>query len=147
MCSNVWSTRAKSCTFGRPLVPSFFIWSKDGDAMFLGARLLREGHAVRMYINHAESKLVGDGIVPKASSATPRRDEVVFFDSTGFGFAADRLRRAGYKVISGGAFADKLEYDRGYGISVMRDVGIPVPETHEFSSGGEARMFLQGRDP
>src|SRR6266516_519874 len=123
-------------------MPNFFIYSKDGDSVFLGSRLLREGHAVRMHIHNRVSKLVGDGFVPKAS-ATPRRDELVLFDTTGFGREADRLRRAGYKVISGGAFADKLERDRGFGMRVMQDAGIPIPETREFSNVAEARMFLR----
>src|SRR5436190_11657735 len=129
-------------------MPDVFIYSKDGDSMApLGQRLLREGHAVRMFTFNKESKLVGDGLVPKAPTGIPRKGELVIFDTTGFGREADRLRRGGWKVISGGVFADRLEYDRGFGIQVMRDAGIPVPETHEFKTANEARMFLQGRDP
>src|SRR5947207_8459176 len=125
-------------------MPDFFIYSKDGDSMApLGQRLLREGHAVRMFTFNKESKLVGDGLVPKAPTGIPRKGELVIFDTTGFGREADRLRRGGWKVISGGVFADRLEYDRGFGIQVMRDAGIPVPETHEFKTANEARTFLK----
>jgi phosphoribosylamine--glycine ligase len=128
-------------------VPKFFIWSKDGDSVFLASRLLREGHDVRVYIHNKESKDVGRGMVPLVATPAPRKGETVIFDAVGFGYASDMLRRRGFSVISSGAFGDRLEHDRGFAISVMRDAGIAVPDTREFSKVDEARRFLREQDP
>lgn len=127
-------------------MPNFFIWSKDGDALFLAQRLAREGHSVRMHIHKKESQLVGAGLIQKANVANPRKGELVIFDMVGFGKEAERLKRQGFKVLGGCALADKLELDRGFAMRLMRESGIEVPETQEFDRLDQARSFLAKRE-
>lgn len=118
----------------------FNIVSETADGMGFGARLIQEGHDVRMWIRNAEAKSVGDRIVPKVGDfedlivdASPDND-VFIFDVSGNGVFADYLYRAGFPVLGGSVLADRLERDREFGASIMRRCDIEVPETLSFTS-------------
>ena len=56
---------------------------------------------------------------------------------------ADDLRRKGYSVLGSSVFGQKLEHDRKFGLDVMKQCGIPVPESQEFSRIEDGLKFLQ----
>jgi phosphoribosylamine--glycine ligase len=128
-------------------VASFFFHSNDGDSLPVVQRLIREGHTARMYIANKESKKVGEGLVPKATSLSPKKGDIIVFDMTGYGKVADLMRKQGYQVIGGSHLADQLERDRGFAMTVMRNADIPVPETVEFRDLRDADRFLSKRNP
>ncbi|HYZ62301.1 MAG TPA: hypothetical protein VE650_07585, partial [Acetobacteraceae bacterium] len=71
------------------------------------------------------------------------RDGLVLFERVGDGARQDRLRAEGYHVIGGSALGDRLEYDRAYGQSVLREVGVATAEARSFATASEASAWLQ----
>lgn len=124
-------------------MPEFFIWSESGEAAFLGRRLKKEGHKVRMWVKDPHAKDVYRGIIPLSPIADPKKGEIIVFDTVTFGAMADMYKRRGYKVIGGATFADTIEIHRPVGTKLMRDMGIKVPETHVFANLSKGQEFLK----
>lgn len=133
----------------------FAYYSVEGESLWCAQRLHDEGHEVLLYIDKrygSYAQKVGDGLVPK----TTRLDEwlqfgaapnaISFFDFTGAGELADRLRRAGRLVLCGGSFCDKLEEDRPGGMDFAARHGIQAPPSYKFSTISAAVKWLE-RDP
>lgn len=123
---------------------SFFLASESGDVAFLGLRLAREGHTVRLGIENRKCRRFYDGLLPKATG--PRSGDIVLFDACGKARQGATLRANGYAVIGGNALEHTLEEDRAAGQALMREVGIETPETHTFRTTIEAAHFLRGVD-
>jgi len=127
----------------------FNIVSETADGMGFGARLVQEGHDVRMWIRNADARSVGDNIVEKVGDfedllvEADRNTDVFVFDVSGNGVLADYTRREGFSVLGGSVIADRLERDRSFGAGVMRDCGIEVPETVSFTSFAEGREHVE----
>ncbi len=102
-------------------------------------KLREEGHECIMYIKDEASRSVGDGIFWKTTDpdSIVEQADIVLFDDNGMGAKADEYRKAGHRVWNGGQINDKLEYDRLFGMKVMRDHGISIPKTLEVSSCDE----------
>ena len=66
-----------------------------------------------------------------------------FFDTTGYGELADRLRATGKRVVGGGAFMDKLENDRGFGTAFAQKCGVMCPPERKFTSISGAITWLK----
>lgn len=122
--------------------------SETGDGLGFAVRLKDEGERVRMWIRSSDAVQIGNGLIDKVGDfedlvkdATVDED-IFLFDGSGNGFVADALREQGFAVLGGSLVADRLERDRSFGLNVMTDAGISVPETYKFSSWNEARSFV-----
>src|SRR5690606_28744954 len=57
----------------------------------------------------------------------------------------DALRRAGFNVIGGSAYGDRLENDRSFGQQAMRAAGMQIAPSFAFDSFGTAVDFILTR--
>jgi phosphoribosylamine--glycine ligase len=114
-------------------------------------RLLASGHEVRVHRSDPDSADILSGLVPEAQ---PLDDELpwvtatqglIVFESTGAGERQDALRRAGHRVVGGSALGDRLELDRAFGQSVLRDAGLAIAPSYEVSGWDEAIAFVERR--
>jgi phosphoribosylamine-glycine ligase len=121
---------------------NFLIVSPCGESLMLLENLRSEGHSVVMY--EPKPSRAGDGIVFKTGDLATfaEQADAIIFDDNGEGELADDLRSRGLPVWCGGAFAEKIEYDRSYGMKVFKEYGIPTPETFEVSSVEDVRSCL-----
>lgn len=124
-------------------------------ALSWALRLQAEGHDVLSYSppdkkGVKDDRRVGDGLIPKAASREQwmsfgLKDDTTlwFFDTTGFGELADRLRASGKRVVGGGTFMDKLENDRGFGTAFAQQCGMSCPPERKFTSISAAIAWLR----
>jgi phosphoribosylamine-glycine ligase len=109
------------------------LYSKNGDLSAVAPRI---GASMILTNLLARKKGLYQGlvpIVPSLEAALRDRPEFVLFDMVGdakhkLGELADRLRRR-MPVYGAGALQDRLELDRGFGLSVALEHGIRVPTT------------------
>lgn len=133
-------------------MPRFAIVSPDSTGLSLWKRLYDEGADVLVYIEPLQSKLVGDGIIPKVGSFeqlfawAKQKPTIAFFDASRQGKKADIMRRAGIPVIGGGSLCDRLEEDRSFGEKVGRSLGCPMPPSKEFPTITAAIAYVKGRN-
>lgn len=71
------------------------------------------------------------------------KPKCIVFDFNGKGELADKLRKAGYKVVGGGVMNDRLEYDRLFGLKLMEMCGIKTAKRYEFNNIREVKKFLE----
>jgi phosphoribosylamine---glycine ligase len=122
--------------------------SESGDGFGFAYRCLQEGNDARLWIRSEDGKAIGDNLVPKVGDVedlltdASKDNDVFIFDVTGNGILADYLRKTGYLVFGGSVLADRLERDRGFGLSVMRDCRIAVPRTESFNDFDKAIDFV-----
>jgi phosphoribosylamine--glycine ligase len=122
----------------------------DLGALYL--RLQQEGHEVRVAVSDPEARGTMAGLVPHVPDwraelewvRTAGSDGAILFESVseGFGATQDALRDAGFQVIGGSAFGDRLENDRAFAQSVLADHGFPAGHVHEFSDAACADAFI-----
>jgi phosphoribosylamine--glycine ligase len=123
----------------------------DLGSMYL--RLLGEGHEVRVTVSHPLAQGTMLGLVPLAahwreelSWVRGAGDEgLILFEATGFGELQDELRAAGFNVIGGSAMGDRLEQDRAFGLSLLRDHRLRGAAVAEFQSADVALSDLRER--
>ncbi len=125
----------------------FFI-SRDFSGASLCARLAREGHFVRAYVESPAYRQTLDGVVEKIDHLEDGldwvgRDGLIVCDDTGFGALQDRLRTEGYRVVGGSAGGDRLEDDRGHAQQVFAAHGLRAIPTHVFAGAAEAAAFVE----
>ena len=121
--------------------------SKSGDSLPLAQRVVDEGHRVVFYINDKDARLVGDGMIEKASTKGvlvneggtvntevfnqllhPKPDCIIFdMVGKGFGKAADKFRAKGIPVFGVILLSDKVELDSPYGSDMLKLSGINIP--------------------
>ena len=122
----------------------FVSWeSLSGD---LAWAIKKEGHDVKVWIKREADKDVYEGILDRVENDWQKHVEwadVIIFDDTGFGAEADKLRKAGKKVVGGSVYADKLEDDRDFGQNEMKSVGMLTLPNAEFTNFDEAIKFLE----
>jgi phosphoribosylamine--glycine ligase len=114
-------------------------------------RLVASGHEVRVHRADPDSADILGGLV---AQARPLEEELpwvtatrglLVFESTGWGERQDELRRAGHRVVGGSALGDRLELDRAFGQSVLRDAGFAIAPSYEVSGWDEAIAFVERR--
>jgi phosphoribosylamine---glycine ligase len=125
-----------------------------GDTVDLGDMYLRlqaSGHDVRVYASDKGAHDIMRGMLPFTDDwkrelgwiREAAADGVILFETASRGDAQDELRRDGFKVIGGSAFGDRLENDREYGQSVLRNAGMHTAATHQFQSFDDAVAFVE----
>jgi len=127
-------------------VPNKYLFiSETGDGCGLAMHLQRLGHSVMVHIRERKSALNYDGLLPKVTNWEKflDKDTVVIFDSSGGGKTGDRLRAKGQAVFMGSVFADQLELDRDLAFEFMKQVGIKVPHSEEFTNWEAGRQFAK----
>ncbi len=122
----------------------FLFVSYEGFIHDLAWQVTKEGHEAKYYIK-AGSKDIADGFLEKVDDYKAHVDwtDVIVFDDVGFGADADRLRKAGKRVVGGSAYTDKLELDRDFGQQEMKAAGINTLATHNFTDFDAAIAFLK----
>lgn len=124
-----------------------------GDTCDLGdmyLRLTQAGHEVKVFIADPQAQDIYGGMLDRVDdwqSALPWIREagkagVIVFESAGMGDTQDKLRAAGYHVIGGSAYGDRLESDRQFGQDMFRETGLPTAPTHHFSDYQQAIRFI-----
>ena len=116
-------------------------------------RLKAEGHEVRVSISEPLATGTMAGLVDRVQdwrSALPwvreaGNDGLILFEAVGFGALQDELRNAGYNVIGGSAFGDRLENDRAFALRLLAEHGLRLAEVAEFDSAHEAIDDLKTR--
>lgn len=122
------------------------IYSLEGDSAGLAYQMHREGASVDLFIKNKWARRSMEGIVPHVETleeGLKNKPDYILFDLNGDGAVADKLRSDGWKVINGSKMADRLEFDRSYGVKICQQNGIRVPKTVEFSNVDEAIRYAQ----
>ena len=111
-------------------------------------QVCKEGHEVRYFIDHPESKPIADGFVPKVDDWKEHvdwADVIVFDDTLGQGRLAADLRKRGKKVIGGTPYTDRLEDDRSFGQEELRKAGVEILPFYDFDDFDRAIQFVRER--
>ena len=99
-------------------------------------RLLADGHEVRISVSEPLAAGTMAGLVPRTPD--PRAE----LEATGFGSLQVELREAGFNVIGGSAFGDRLENDRAFAQRLLSRNGLQVAAITEHSSVASALADL-----
>jgi phosphoribosylamine--glycine ligase len=123
----------------------FLFVSHDGLIHDLAWEVLKEGHAVKYCILSKTDQDVADGLLEKVADWQSHKDwaEVIVFDDTGFGEAAEKLRREGRAVVGGTRQSDRLEEDRDFGQEEMKAAGLTTLPNWDFDSFDAAIEFVR----
>jgi phosphoribosylamine---glycine ligase len=122
------------------------IFSKEGDSSGLAWQMQKEGAQVDLFIKEKWARRHMEGIVPHVETleeGLKNKPSFILFDLNGDGEAADKLRADGWKVIGGSKLADRLEFDRAWGVKVCGQYGIKTPGTTEFKNVDDAIVFVK----
>jgi phosphoribosylamine--glycine ligase len=114
-------------------------------------RLIGEGHEVRVSVSEPLAEGTMAGLVPRVDTWESGLDWVrsagaeglILFEAVGFGDLQDELRRQGFNVIGGSAFGDRLENDRAFAFTLLRNSDVNVARVLEFDSNDAALANLQ----
>jgi phosphoribosylamine---glycine ligase len=126
-------------------VTNFLFVSIEALSTDLAWQLTKAGHSVKFFTKSQGEKDVGDGFVEKADAWEPLKDwaEVIVFDDIGFGELAEKLRAEGKAVVGGSPYTDKLENDREFGQTELRNAGVNTLQSWNFTSFDEAVEFVK----
>lgn len=118
--------------------------SVAGDGVWFQHILAKEGHHVDWIVSSEKDATTLSGIVPPPLSKVPSPAgyDLIVFDSSGLGEAADDARLS-TPVVGSSELADHLEHDRIFGIEAMEKSGIKVPAWQAFASPAEAIAWLK----
>ena len=110
----------------------------------MARRVALEGNTVHVWIKVENCKKTLDGMINKVDrwERYANRDTIIIIDHVKMSSIGQPLIDAGYKVINGSKFADKIELDREFGLSLMRENGIKTPPFKEFTDFPAAISFL-----
>jgi phosphoribosylamine--glycine ligase len=116
-------------------------------------RLIAEGHEVRVTVSEPLASGTMNGLVPRAQDWREELNWVgrgdvgglILFEATGFGALQDELRKDGFHVIGGSALGDRLESDRAYALQALRNIGLNIAPTAEFTDVEAAIDDLRAR--
>ena len=123
------------------------------DLSSLYLRLIAEGHEVRVFISEPKCQGTLSGLALRTADweadlpwiREAGDDGIILFEnvSDGRGTRQDSLRAAGYNVVGGSAFGDRLENDRAYAQGVLKNIGLPVASIWEFDACADASAFIR----
>ena len=134
----------------------FVLVTKWFTGLGFALRLQEEGHDVVVAVvgiddqrKQASYALVGAGLVerrPLAELMAERagwRDAYWIWDENHAADENEALRREGFKVLGGGAYADAMEHDRAYCLRFVGEHGLEAPPSHRFEAPAEALAFVE----
>src|SRR5258708_5669795 len=113
------------------------IYSLEGDSGGLAWKMQKEGAAVGFFIKKKWGRPQMDSIVPHVETleeGLKNKPDFILFDLNKDGETADKLRVEGWKVLCGSKLADKMEFDRAWGVKLCEQYGILVPRTTSFEN-------------
>ena len=123
----------------------------DLSSMYL--RLQDAGHDVRVFIAEPLCQSTLNGLVQKTNDwrnelewiRAAGRDGIILFESVSndSGAESDALRAQGFNVVGGCAFGDKLENDRQFAQSVLRELGLQTASVKEFKDAANAVAYIR----
>lgn len=122
------------------------IYSLEGDSAGLAWQMQKEGAQVDFYVKEASLRKQMLGIVPHIESLEEglrNKPDVILFDLNGDGKVADSLRNKGWRVVGGSAMADRMEFDRAWGVKICEQYGIRTPRTTSFKDVESAIAFVK----
>jgi phosphoribosylamine---glycine ligase len=113
-------------------------------------RLSQAGHEVRVYIDEPGAHDVYGGLLQRVHDWRSElgwirqagSDGVILFESAIRGELQDELRQAGYQVIGGSAYGDRLENEREFGQETLRHLGLKTVQSHRFTNFASAIDFI-----
>ena len=116
-------------------------------------RLQAEGREVRVSVSEPMAAGTMAGMIDRTEdwrSELPwvrqaGNQGLILFEAVGFGTLQDELRKAGYNVIGGSAFGDRLENNRGFALRLLAEHGLRIADVAEFGSAQEAIDDLLAR--
>ncbi|HLT79108.1 MAG TPA: phosphoribosylglycinamide synthetase C domain-containing protein [Ferrovibrio sp.] len=128
-----------------------------GDDNSLGdlyRQLMAAGHEVKVFVGNAACHDVLGNLVERIDDwramlpwiREAGGDGILLFETAHAGALQDELRREGYNVIGGCAYGDRLENDRLFGQTAMRDAGMQIAASREFDDFAAAAAFV-GQQP
>ena len=136
---------------------TFIIVTKDFSGLGFAVMLLEEGNEVIVAYKNDDLKAgekrtyenVGKNLVEKfpledvLKSRRKFKDAYWIFDQNIHEGVADALHKEGFKVFGGSKFMEKMEHDRSFAVDFMKQSGLDIPDTHEFSNLPEGIAFLE----
>ena len=114
-------------------------------------RLAQDGHDVRVHVAQAEAHCIYAGLLTRVDDwrehlawvRAAGAEGIIVFESADCGNLADALRLKGYQVVGGSAYGDRLERDRDFGQTAMRDAGLSTAPTFAFERFADGIDFLR----
>ena len=114
-------------------------------------RLRQSGHEVRVYIDEPRAHDIYAGLLHRIHDWRSElswirhagKDGIILFESAIRGELQDELRQAGYQVIGGSAYGDRLENEREFGQETLRDLGLGIVQSHRFTNFSSAIDFIR----
>jgi phosphoribosylamine--glycine ligase len=114
-------------------------------------RLGAAGHEVRVFVADPKERGTLDGLITRTSDwkaelpwiKAAGQEGVILFEHAHMGDTQDALRAQGYNVIGGSAFGDRLENDREFGQSCLREAGIATAEHLPFQDFDDAMRHIE----
>src|SRR3954465_10331626 len=123
------------------------------DLSSLYLRLLEEGHQVKVYISKPLCRDTLGGLVDHVDDWRAElpwlreagTEGVILFENAAEqrGRLQDELRTAGYHVIGGSAYGDRLENHRAFAQDVLDKLGLSTCPVHDFSTRDSGIKFLR----
>lgn len=130
----------------KPVHMRILLHSAEGDSAGLAWQMQNEGAKIDLFIKEKSCRRQMEGIVPHVETleeGLKNNPDVILFDLNGDGETGDKLRKDGHKVINGSKLADRLEFDRAWGVKICEQYGIKVPKTTKFENVAEAIAFIK----
>lgn len=101
------------------------------------------GHDVDFVLKYDEYQDILAGLVePSKSLSPPESYDLICVDSTGEGRLADQVREKS-PTIGGSVLADRLEFDRLFGLEYMEKCSIHVPRWYAFDNPADAIRLIR----
>ena len=113
------------------------------EGAWFGWLLKHNGHDVHYVLKQDEFADVLKGLMePTTSPADPSKYDLLFFDLTGEGKLADTVRQKS-PTIGDSVLADRLEFDRIFGLEYAQRCGINVPRWYPFDNPADAIRLIR----
>jgi phosphoribosylamine---glycine ligase len=124
---------------------------KDGSLGDMYLALSQAGHDVKAYIGKPEWHGTLAGLIQRTDDWRKELDwirngdGILIFEAADCGELQDSLRRDGFRVIGGCAMGDRMENDRDFGQSCMRQAGMTTAPCKDFTDFLTALAFIRQR--